>query len=520
MGFSEEIKMIFGGDTGPVQEALRGLPGIAENAAGKMSETFTGLGKHIGEIFSAAGVIAITEKLFTLTQSIERTSEASGLSAEEVQRFSFATRRAGVDAEQTEKSLEHLAQKIGEARNGAKEAVAVFAKWHISLSDASGEGLNTQAIITQISDAMAALEDPTQRAALAVDILGKSGAKMVAALGQGSKALGDVEAKAKILSNESIANIKEFHEQVETGEDSLMSWAGNVLTFFHHIATGIAAITITVGRFGMRSGAEEGEIQGVENDMVEKLQAHAEYLKHRKDAEAAMKRATKERMDEEATLKKNAAHEDQVRQESADMQEADSARRLRSEIGKLAEKDKSDQQQYNDALKERNKLQDAYIIASDEFGLDSVKTLQIQLDLQRQLNALKTLGSKPDVTPEPAPPKPPVAKPPPAPVGGAPYKPWKTVPAKPWRAAPAHAPWKIPGMAGNDDPSTTDYDYHAPFKNYSNTVTEVQAGFANLQKIPSSDDITAELQKQTAALTVLKSQLEGNGVRIDDRNTE
>jgi hypothetical protein len=124
------------------------------------------------------------------------------LSTEEFQKFAYTVEKVGGESEQTEQALVHLSRTIGEAKTGTKEYQEIFDRWGISSSG------NTSDVLEEISQKMAAIVDPAQKAAMAADFFGRGAAKMTAALEDWNKLHGDgaTFVKDKDLENLEMAN--------------------------------------------------------------------------------------------------------------------------------------------------------------------------------------------------------------------------------------------------------------------------------------------------------------------------
>ena len=96
-----------------------------------------------------------------------------------------------VGSENMDKNMAKLAQTISKAAGGSKEASATFAKMGIEVKNSDGTLKNSEQVLMEMADAFQKLPAGTERATLAMDVFGKSGASMVTMLKDGSGALRD-----------------------------------------------------------------------------------------------------------------------------------------------------------------------------------------------------------------------------------------------------------------------------------------------------------------------------------------
>jgi hypothetical protein len=217
MGFADEILVRLGLDQTTLGRGLaQSKEQITEFAHGT-KETFNDIIGELAAPLTGIGVIAGIEKIFGKVDEIERTAAATGLAAEEFQRLAYAARQIGIDSDAMEKSLDFLAKTLGEAGGTgpeAKEAAQKFAEFGIAVRDSSGHLRSTSDLLDEISDKMAAMSDPAEKAEMAMELLGKSGQKLIAILGEGSGALHERGSGAAVITQEDIENIKEAHNAV------------------------------------------------------------------------------------------------------------------------------------------------------------------------------------------------------------------------------------------------------------------------------------------------------------------
>jgi hypothetical protein len=143
--------------------------------------------------------------------SAAKLSDNIGVAAESIVGLRYAADLSSVGSENMDKNMAKLAQTISKAAGGSKEASATFAKMGIEVKNSDGTLKNSEQVLMEMADAFQKLPAGTERATLAMDVFGKSGASMVSMLKDGSGAL-------KEMVNEgagAAGNIKGISESME-----------------------------------------------------------------------------------------------------------------------------------------------------------------------------------------------------------------------------------------------------------------------------------------------------------------
>jgi hypothetical protein len=132
-----------------------------------------------------------------------------GITTEQYQELAYAAAQAGVPMETLSEAMAKQTLLAQKAADGDKAAAEAFAALGVSVTDANGQMKSSAQIMAETADALAAIEDPTKRAAAASAIYGESAAKLLPLLGEGSGAMASMAAEARalgmVLSAEDVA---------------------------------------------------------------------------------------------------------------------------------------------------------------------------------------------------------------------------------------------------------------------------------------------------------------------------
>lgn len=170
-------------------------------------------GARIGTIgvamagFAAAGLTAIGAMVKSFAGAGDQISDAmnvTGLSSDFLQTLQFGAADAGVAFDALVGSVTKSNKLLADAATGGKKANATLAMLGLTASDLME--MNPDERFKALADAIERIPDPAQRAAAAMAVFGKSGAKLLPALEGGMQALNDQMADLKsrglIMSDE------------------------------------------------------------------------------------------------------------------------------------------------------------------------------------------------------------------------------------------------------------------------------------------------------------------------------
>jgi len=151
--------------------------------AGKMTSAISGIVGGLGGMAAIAGTAAtafvgLGLKAIQLADDLSDISDATGISAGALNNFKNSLVDAGGKTEDFSNLAAKLNQNLGDAAVGNEKAQKAFQKLGVYVTDANGAVRNTGDVLRDAISKLAAIEDPATRAALAVDIFGKTANKL------------------------------------------------------------------------------------------------------------------------------------------------------------------------------------------------------------------------------------------------------------------------------------------------------------------------------------------------------
>lgn len=229
--------------------AIEGLIGKVKDFAGVL-----GGGLALGAIFHF--VHGLTEE----ADALAKQADAMGLSLAEMQEWQYAAMMQGVSAEM----LTGVLSKLGSGKfDKGLDALGVKTK------ETNGEMRTSTDVLEDVADALASIENPAERNRKAVAVLGKSYAKMLPLMKDGSKGIKELREEFQALGG---GFTDDFADKADSFGDNIdrikTAWknmtigvVGRVLPTFVEISKKAVVVTKTlIGLFKNSKALETGMI--------------------------------------------------------------------------------------------------------------------------------------------------------------------------------------------------------------------------------------------------------------------
>lgn len=186
-------------------EAIKTLKGAEENAK-KSANAMNDLSKKAGEMGKkvAIGVTAAVTSLGALvvksvetTDRVDKMSQKLGLSSQGFQEWDYILGQNGISIDSLQGGMKTLMNMTDELMKGSKTATDSFGRLGISMDDLKGK--SQEEIFNMTVNALSGMTNETERAALANDLLGRSGSELAPLLNQGADAAEELRQRAHDL---------------------------------------------------------------------------------------------------------------------------------------------------------------------------------------------------------------------------------------------------------------------------------------------------------------------------------
>lgn len=197
----------------------------SESKLTKFGDVLKKIGAAAINVFATIGkaVIDTGEKIWDMSNevasagdTIDKTSQKIGISAESYQEWGYVFERCGADVNNLQTGMKKLSGVITEATNGSDKAKEKLAAVGLSIEDLNGKSQDEQLSI--VISALQKMESGASRTAAANNLLGKSAVDMAAVLNtsaEDTQALKDEAHKyGMIMSNEAVAASATFEDSL------------------------------------------------------------------------------------------------------------------------------------------------------------------------------------------------------------------------------------------------------------------------------------------------------------------
>jgi len=244
-----------------------------EKSVDKAGGKITGFGKKVVGAF--AGFIAAKATLSAFSNQLSKLDRLGKLSdrleidPNTLRGLDLAATQMGTSFEVVDKGIQRMARTIGEAREGITTGTTALRELGLTVSDFDGMTIEQQFL--SIADKIAAIQDPTRKAAVAFKIFGRQGQEMLNLLSQGSEGIKKFVEEAKELGG---PISRDDLKQVEMANDAVdkmgRAWEGIIqqlaiefAPLLQDMAEAMKELIGWVKEFGKAWKSVQGEIEDV-----------------------------------------------------------------------------------------------------------------------------------------------------------------------------------------------------------------------------------------------------------------
>jgi hypothetical protein len=221
--FFRGLATAVGGVTEMTESVISGMARLAGASNNGIAEMFKGIGDAIqgiisenpGEVLKGigealAGLYENAEGVAERFHEIGLAAEKAGTDVEWMSGMEAVGERANIGVESLVNGFKILEQRAELAGEGNEEAIKGFARLGISAQEAAGLMDEPQKLFERVQQSIGSMQNPSERTAAALGVLGRAGFNLVPIL---SKSSDEIE-RMKDLQEELHANVTEKDEQM------------------------------------------------------------------------------------------------------------------------------------------------------------------------------------------------------------------------------------------------------------------------------------------------------------------
>jgi len=174
----------------------------------------------VGAVATVASglLVGLARQVAGVGDQAAKTADKLGVGVEALQEMRYAAELSGVAQSNFDTGLQRLTRRAAEAARGTGEAKDALRELGVVLTDGNGRVRASQALLADIADGMARVEDPSRRVALAFKLFDTEGVGMVNMLKNGGAALREMRAEARglgfVISEADARNSEKFNDEM------------------------------------------------------------------------------------------------------------------------------------------------------------------------------------------------------------------------------------------------------------------------------------------------------------------
>ena len=198
-------------DTSQAERAIANL----ESALEGINKASNAAGIALGAITAAATGVAVAFKGVTdQVGALADLGKVLGVSAQSLLALQRSAQLAGIDAGELNMTLMRLRGNLGEALvKGAGSAKDAFDRLGLSLEEVSRLPADQQ--IAKVTEALRGVQNPAERSALAIDLLGKQGPRMLEVADNAARLAEQAERMGIALSDIDVRNLEKAGDAID-----------------------------------------------------------------------------------------------------------------------------------------------------------------------------------------------------------------------------------------------------------------------------------------------------------------
>lgn len=185
------------------------------NGVKKTARVGAGIAAGVGA--GAAAITGMANKAAEATDRVDKMSSQVGLSREGFQEWDYILSQNGASIDSMKTGFKTLADRAAEAGEGAGIGAEAFEKLGLDLDEVAQ--MSQEELFEETVKALQGMEEGSERAALANDLLGRSGQDLAPLLNQGADSIDELKQNAKdlglVMSDDAIDAGVEFTDTMD-----------------------------------------------------------------------------------------------------------------------------------------------------------------------------------------------------------------------------------------------------------------------------------------------------------------
>lgn len=245
------------------RQEMQGASAESTNSFEKIKSGAKAMAGVLAAAFAVDSLVSWIDESVNAAIELDNLAKGVGTTANQLQRWQSVAAKSAVEVESVADAMSTLNEKLLEQATGGDTFLKPLG---ISAVDAAGHLKTADEALLEISASFSQMSDGAAKSAIAADLMGDAGMKLVPVLNQGTDALADqlkaADALGTILQDHTIAQMKQFKsEMAQTGQavDALKT---NILI---QLMPSLAKMSEMMSESAKKSDAVRVAISGVNN---------------------------------------------------------------------------------------------------------------------------------------------------------------------------------------------------------------------------------------------------------------
>ena len=254
---------------------LKIIADLQDNASQKLQDLNSLLGEFgkglmTGALVAAGAFIVnefagMTKAAIDFGDSLDNMAQRTGVSTDELSKLAYAAQMSDTSLEGIQTGFRKLSQSMIQAQEAGSEQAEIFKQIGVATTDSTGKLRDTNEVMEDLADVFKDMPDGAGKTALAMELLGKSGADLIPYLNSGKEGLRELKKEAEEFGNvwspEQSKQAAEFNDNIDR--------MGNVFKgLFTQIAQNLLPTLNTLTEAIVQSGKEGGILRSVIDGLV------------------------------------------------------------------------------------------------------------------------------------------------------------------------------------------------------------------------------------------------------------
>jgi len=171
---------------------------------------------------AVVGTVAmVTQSLIGMGDDLGDVAARTGVSAQELSEWDHVATMSGASVEAMRGALARLPSIMGQVDSGSATMRRTFRDLGVSVEGADGQLRATGDVMGDVVGALSRIRNPTERAAAATRVFGRSGRELVGVLGQGEEGIAALRAEVRDLYGGSLPAFVEAASRADDAQNRL-----------------------------------------------------------------------------------------------------------------------------------------------------------------------------------------------------------------------------------------------------------------------------------------------------------